>query len=31
MSPETYRRLERLSAAFGHGPHVVDAVRYLVD
>jgi hypothetical protein len=31
MSPETYSRLERLSAAFGHGPHVVDAVRYLVD
>ncbi|MGW7052951.1 hypothetical protein [Streptomyces sp. NPDC054887] len=30
LSPETYGRLERLSAAFGHGPHVVDAVRYLV-
>ncbi|WP_137990578.1 hypothetical protein [Streptomyces vilmorinianum] len=31
LSPETYGRLERLGAAFGYGPHVVDAVRYLVD
>lgn len=31
MTPETYARLERVSAAFGHGPHVVDAIRYLVD
>ncbi|MGX1885369.1 hypothetical protein [Streptomyces sp. NPDC055287] len=31
LSPETYGRLEHLSAAFGHGPHVVDAVRYLTD
>ncbi|MFJ2935885.1 hypothetical protein ACIO8G_24415 [Streptomyces sp. NPDC087219] len=30
LSPETYRRLERLGSAFGYGPHVVDAVRYLV-
>ncbi|MFG3349005.1 hypothetical protein ACGF1Z_28605 [Streptomyces sp. NPDC048018] len=30
LSPETYGRLERLGAAFGYGPHVVDAVRYLV-
>lgn len=30
LSPVTYRRLERLGAAFGYGPHVVDAVRYLV-
>ncbi|QGV77294.1 hypothetical protein [Streptomyces ficellus] len=31
LTPETFGRLERVSAAFGHGPHVVDAVRYLVD
>ncbi|MEU6760531.1 hypothetical protein [Streptomyces sp. NPDC046685] len=31
LSLETYGRLERLSAAFGHGPHVVDAVKYLTD
>ncbi|MEU6164172.1 hypothetical protein [Streptomyces tanashiensis] len=31
LSPETYSRLERLGAAFGYRPHVVDAVRYLVD
>ncbi|OEJ37107.1 hypothetical protein AR457_34385 [Streptomyces agglomeratus] len=31
LSPETYERLERLSAAFGHGPYVVSAIRYLVD
>ncbi|MFD3548253.1 hypothetical protein ACFWUW_22080 [Streptomyces sp. NPDC058655] len=31
LSPATYERLERVSAAFGHGPYVVSAVRYLVD
>ncbi len=31
LSPEAYDRLERLSTAFGHGQHVVDAVKYLVD
>lgn len=31
LSPETYGRLEHLSRTFGHGPHVVDAVRYLMD
>ncbi|MCC5036562.1 hypothetical protein DMH02_026155 [Streptomyces sp. WAC 00631] len=31
LSTETYGRLERLSTAFGHGPHVVDALRYLVE
>ncbi|GAB2766140.1 hypothetical protein [Streptomyces bullii] len=31
LSLETYGRLERLSAAFGHGPHMVEAVRYLMD
>ncbi|MGI5359726.1 hypothetical protein ACQI4E_31125 [Streptomyces sp. CA-252508] len=31
LSPAAYERLERLSAAFGHGPYVVGAVRHLVD
>ncbi|MEW2136552.1 hypothetical protein AB0892_08095 [Streptomyces sp. NPDC005409] len=31
LSLDTYGRLERLSAAFGHGPHVVDTVKYLTD
>ncbi|WP_326594080.1 hypothetical protein [Streptomyces sp. NBC_01294] len=31
LSPATYSRLERLSTAFGYGPHVVDAVKYLMD
>ncbi|MFE6456631.1 hypothetical protein ACFVP0_04085 [Streptomyces cinereoruber] len=31
LAPETYDRLERLGTAFGYGPHVVDAIRHLVD
>ncbi|MFD3717491.1 hypothetical protein [Streptomyces sp. NPDC058674] len=31
LSPETYGRLEHVSTAFGHGPHVVDAVEYLIE
>ncbi|MFF8828630.1 hypothetical protein [Streptomyces sp. NPDC015131] len=31
LTPETFGRLERAGTAFGYGPHVVDAVRHLVD
>ncbi|MCP3820343.1 hypothetical protein NLX86_20245 [Streptomyces sp. A3M-1-3] len=30
LTPAAYERLEHLAAAFGYGPHVVDAVKYLV-
>ncbi|MEG3630712.1 hypothetical protein [Streptomyces poriticola] len=30
LSPASYARLEEVAAAFGYGPHIVDAVEYLV-
>ncbi|WP_274564979.1 hypothetical protein [Streptomyces spiramyceticus] len=31
LSRDTYRHMEHISARFGHGPHVVGAVEYLID
>jgi len=31
LSPAVYERCERLGTSFGYGPHLVDAVKYLVD